>query len=187
MVSPLNSRSKFEALVDQEIANATAGKKAYIHIKVNNLCDDKVAKALCQAANSGVEVNMIIRGMCTLQTEDRNISDKIEITSVIDRFLEHARVMIFGNDGDPAVYLTSADLMTRNIDHRVEVGVPIYDPALKQQIIDVYGLHRKDNAKARRINAKQSNPYVESTSKRKLRSQIAIHQYLSKIASQPAE
>lgn len=184
MVSPLNSRSRIQELIEREMTLALEGKPAYIHIKVNNLCDQHMAQLLSQASIAGVEIKLLIRGMCTMRTEDKGISDGIDVTSVVDRYLEHARVLVFGNDGDPLVYITSADLMTRNIDHRVEVGVPIHDPLLKQQIIDILNLQLSDNTKARRINRTQSNPYVEPQSSRRIRSQIAIHQYLSKIEQQ---
>ena len=181
IVSPLNSRKRIKELIKHEIRLAQAGKPAYIHMKVNNLCDNPIAKLLCKAAESGVEVKLIIRGMCSLRMEDENISDKIQVHSIVDRFLEHARVMIFGNDGDPKVYITSADLMKRNIDHRVEVGVPIYDRHLRRQVMNIFDLQIKDNTKARLINKTQSNPYIDDAGGKKVRSQIAIHQYLSRI------
>ena len=187
IVSPLNSRQTIKDLIKHEIRLAQAGKPAYIHIKVNNLCDNPIAKLLCKAAETGVEVKMIIRGMCSLQTEDVNLSKKIEIHSIVDRFLEHARVMIFGNSGDPRVYITSADLMKRNIDQRVEVGVPIYDRHLRRQIINIFDLHMKDNTKARLIDKTQTNPYIEEGGAKKVRSQIAIHQYLSRIEKENSD
>ncbi len=187
IVSPLNSRDLMEELIRNEIQNAEQGKPAYMHIKVNNLCDNASARQLCLAAQSGVEVKLIVRGMCSLQTGDKGISDNIEVRSIVDRFLEHARILIFANGGDPKVFITSADLMKRNIDHRVEVGVPIYDARLRKQIIDIFDLQMKDNCKARMIDKKQSNPYVSDGRNRKRRSQIAIHQYLGKIESIPRE
>lgn len=187
IVSPLNSRKTIKDLIKDEIRLAQAGKPAYIHIKVNNLCDNPIAKLLCKAAEAGVEVKMVIRGMCSLQTEDAKLSEKIEIHSIVDRFLEHARVMIFGNNGDPKVYITSADLMKRNIDQRVEVGVPIYDRHLRRQIINIFELHMKDNTKARLIDKAQTNPYIDDGSSKKVRSQIAIHQYLSRIEKEHSD
>ncbi|MYM64307.1 polyphosphate kinase 1 [Pseudomaricurvus sp. HS19] len=183
MVSPINCREKISQLIEDEIAAATAGKAASIHIKANNLCDNGIARLLCKASNAGVEVKMIVRGMCSLRTEDPGISDRIEVHSIVDQFLEHARVMIFGNQGDPLVYITSADLMKRNIEHRVEVGVPIYDRHLRRQILEIFDLQMKDNCKARRLDYNQTNPYVDLPGRR-IRSQIAIHQYLSRIENQ---
>ncbi|WP_304504171.1 polyphosphate kinase 1 [Pseudomaricurvus albidus] len=187
IVSPLNSRNSIAALIEEEIRQAEAGNPAYIHIKVNNLCDNHIAKLLCRASQSGVEVKMLIRGMCSLQTNTKGVSDNIHVTSIVDRFLEHARVFVFGNQGDPRVFITSADLMKRNLDHRVEVGVPIYDKHLKRQILDIFKLQMSDNTKARIIDKKQSNPYVQPTTSKKVRSQIAIHQYLSKIEKEQSE
>ena len=123
--------------------------------------------------------------MCTLKTHTPQQQKNIQITSIVDRFLEHARVMIFGNDGDPKVFITSADLMTRNIDFRVEVGIPIYDVDLKQQIIDVFDIQLKDNVKARVVDNEQKNAYVKRRSGRNIRSQISIHNYLMKVNSLP--
>lgn len=181
IVSPLNSRTSIARLIEDEIRVARAGKPASIYIKVNNLCDNHMASLLCRASQNGVTVKMIVRGMCSLQTDVKGISDNIQITSIVDRFLEHARVLVFGNQGDPKVFITSADLMKRNLDHRVEVGVPVYDKHLKRQILDIFKLQLADNTKARIIDGKQSNPYVQPTSQKRVRSQIAIHQYLSRI------
>ncbi|GAB3110247.1 polyphosphate kinase 1 [Aestuariicella hydrocarbonica] len=187
IVSPLNSRNVIKNLIKKEIREARAGRPASIYIKVNNLCDNDIAELLCQADQSGVEIKMLIRGMCSLQTGDKGISDHMEVHSIVDRFLEHARVFVFGNKGDPKVFITSADLMKRNIDHRVEVGVPIYNTYLKRQIIDIFNLQMSDNTKARILNKKQSNPYVQPTGSKKVRSQIAIHQYLSRIEKENIE
>lgn len=181
VVSPLNARSKLSDLIQHEMDLAEQGKKAGITIKVNNVVDGPFQKQLCEASQAGVPIKMVIRGMCSMETQSPNANANIEVISVIDQYLEHARVFIFNNDGDPKVYITSADLMGRNLDNRVEVGVPIYDEKLKKVIIDIVNLQLKDNTKARMINRAQNNPYVPYRSGRKIRSQIAIHQYLSKM------
>ena len=181
IVSPLNSRSKIHDLIDREVALAKEGKPASIKIKVNNLVDNEFQDKFCEASQAGVEIDMVIRGMFSMESQTPNVNDNIRTISVIDQFLEHARVLIFGNDGDPQVYITSADLMGRNLDNRVEVGVPIFDDKLKKMIIDIVDIQLKDNTKARMINRNQNNPYVPYRSGRKIRSQIAIHQYLSKM------
>jgi len=185
ILSPVNSRQRINQLIDHEIALAEAGRKAGFKIKVNNLVDAQINEKLCAAAEAGVEIKLIVRGMCTLKTHTPQQQKNIQITSIIDRFLEHARVMIFGNDGDPKVFITSADLMTRNIDFRVEVGIPIYDVDLKQQIIDVFDIQLKDNVKARVVDNEQKNAYVKRRSGRNIRSQISIHNYLMKVNSLP--
>ncbi|MDF5701956.1 RNA degradosome polyphosphate kinase, partial [Vibrio parahaemolyticus] len=160
MVSPRNSRTQIYRLIDNEIANAKLGKKAALTIKVNNLVDKGIVNKLYGASTSGVKINMIIRGMCSLVPGIEGISDNIRIISIVDRFLEHPRVVITHNDGDPQVYISSADWMTRNIDHRIEVAVPVRDPRLKQRIIDITNIHFTDTVKARLIDKEMSNAYV---------------------------
>ncbi|MGI2923163.1 polyphosphate kinase 1 [Vibrio diabolicus] len=184
MVSPRNSRTQIYRLIDNEIANAKLGKKAALTIKVNNLVDKGIVNKLYGASTSGVKINMIIRGMCSLVPGIDGISDNIRIISIVDRFLEHPRVVITHNDGDPQVYISSADWMTRNIDHRIEVAVPVRDPRLKQRIIDITNIHFTDTVKARLIDKEMSNAYVPRGNRKKVRSQIAIYDYLKNIEKQ---
>ncbi|EKA3117593.1 polyphosphate kinase 1 [Vibrio alginolyticus] len=184
MVSPRNSRTQIYRLIDNEIANAKLGKKAALTIKVNNLVDKGIVNKLYGASTSGVKINMIIRGMCSLVPGIEGISDNIRIISIVDRFLEHPRVVITHNDGDPQVYISSADWMTRNIDHRIEVAVPVRDPRLKQRIIDITNIHFTDTVKARLIDKEMSNDYVPRGNRKKVRSQIAIYDYLKNIEKQ---
>lgn len=184
MVSPRNSRTQIYRLIDNEIANAKLGKKAALTIKVNNLVDKGIVNKLYGASTSGVKINMIIRGMCSLVPGIEGISDNIRIISIVDRFLEHPRVVITHNDGDPQVYISSADWMTRNIDHRIEVAVPVRDPRLKQRIIDITNIHFTDTVKARFIDKEMSNAYVPRGNRKKVRSQIAIYDYLKNIEKQ---
>ncbi|GAL08584.1 polyphosphate kinase [Photobacterium aphoticum] len=125
-----------------------------------------------------MKVDLIVRGMCTLVPGIPGISDNIHAISIVDRFLEHPRVVVFDNNGDPDVFISSADWMTRNIDNRIEVGCPIYDPALKKKIIDILNIQLSDTVKARIINKAMTNEYVPRGNKRKIRSQIAIYEYL---------
>ncbi|ELE6599694.1 TPA: polyphosphate kinase 1 [Vibrio alginolyticus] len=184
MVSPRNSRTQIYRLIDNEIANAKLGKKAALTIKVNNLVDKGIVNKLYGASTSGVKINMIIRGMCSLVPGIEGISDNIRIISIVDRFLEHPRVVITHNDGDPQVYISSADWMTRNIDHRIEVAVPVRDPRLKQRIIDITNIHFTDTVKARLIDKEMSNAYLPRGNRKKVRSQIAIYDYLKNIEKQ---
>ena len=181
IVSPRNSRKKLYQLIDGEIANAEAGKKAQITLKVNNLVDKGLINKLYSASNAGVNIRMIIRGMCSLVPGVEGVSENIKIISIIDRFLEHPRVLITHNDGDPQVYISSADWMTRNIDHRIEVTTPIRDGRLKQRIIDIVNIHFTDTVKARWIDKEMSNSYVPRGNRKKLRSQIAIYDYLKSV------
>ncbi|GAJ78229.1 polyphosphate kinase [Vibrio sp. JCM 18905] len=185
MVSPRNSRTQIYRLIDNEIANAKLGKKAALTIKVNNLVDKGIVNKLYGASTAGVKINMIIRGMCSLVPGiEGGISDNIRIISIVDRFLEHPRVVITHNDGDPQVYISSADWMTRNIDHRIEVAAPVRDPRLKQRIIDITNIHFTDTVKARFIDKEMSNAYVPRGNRKKVRSQIAIYDYLKNIEKQ---
>ncbi|EIN6340850.1 TPA: polyphosphate kinase 1 [Vibrio parahaemolyticus] len=184
MVSPRNSRTQIYRLIDNEIANAKAGKKAGLTIKVNNLVDKGIVTRLYAASNAGVKINMIIRGMCALVPGIEGVSENIRIISIVDRFLEHPRVVITHNDGDPQVYISSADWMTRNIDHRIEVAAPVRDPRLKQRIIDITNIHFTDTVKARLIDKEMSNIYVPRGNRKKVRSQVAIYDYLKNIEKQ---
>ncbi|EHH1182802.1 polyphosphate kinase 1 [Vibrio vulnificus] len=181
IVSPRNSRSQLYRLVDNEIANAQAGKKAAITLKVNNLVDKGLISRLYAASSAGVKIRMIIRGMCSLVPGLEGLSDNIEIISIIDRFLEHPRVLVVHNDGDPQVFISSADWMERNIDNRIEVMSPVRDLRIKQRIIDILNIQFTDTVKARRIDKEMSNNYVERGNRKKIRSQIAIYDYLKNV------
>lgn len=178
IVSPLESRQKFYGLIGQEIKNAKSGKKAYITLKMNSLTDEDIISKLYEANNAGVKIKLIIRGMCCLIPGVEGFSENIEAFSIIDRFLEHARVWIFGNDGNDLVYLSSADLMPRNLDHRVEVGFPILDPDIKSEIIDIINIQLMDNTKAREINRLNNNRYRKTRTKTVSRAQNDIYSYL---------
>ncbi|MDO6704671.1 polyphosphate kinase 1 [Photobacterium sp. 1_MG-2023] len=178
IVSPRNSRSRLYELIDREIDNAKQNQRAAITLKVNNLVDKGLVNRLYQASSAGVRVDMIIRGMCSLVPGIPGISDNIRIISIVDRFLEHPRIMVFENDGNPEVYISSADWMTRNIDNRIEVGCPIRQPELKQKIIDILNIQFSDTVKARVLDKSMSNHYVPRGNKRKIRSQIEIYDYL---------
>ena len=184
IVSPRNSRIRLYKIIDNEIALAKAGKKARLTLKVNNLVDKGLVSKLYGASAAGVKIRMIIRGMCALVPGIKDISENIEIISIIDRFLEHPRVIIADNDGDPQVYISSADWMTRNIDHRIEVAVPIRDERLKQRIQDIIDIQFTDTVKARRIDKDQSNTYVPRGNRKKIRSQVAIYNYLKQVEKQ---
>ena len=179
LVSPFNTRRQFIKLVKTEIANASAGLPAGVTIKVNNLNDEEMANVLYEASEAGVKVNLIVRSICNVIPQQA-YSENIHAISLVDRLLEHSRVMIFTNAGDSKVYIGSADWMTRNIDRRVEVTVPIFDPAIKQELIDMINIQLKDNTKSRVWNADLSNTYVVTGSDKEMRAQIATHEYLKK-------
>ncbi|NOI81250.1 polyphosphate kinase 1 [Vibrio tubiashii] len=184
IVSPRNSRKQLYRLIDNEIANAEQGLKAELTLKANNLVDKGLVNKLYEASGAGVNIRMLIRGMCSLVPGVEGVSDNIKIISIVDRFLEHPRVIITHNNGDPQVYISSADWMTRNIDHRIEVATPIRDERLKQRIIDIIDIHFTDTVKARWIDKEMSNSYVARGNRKKVRSQIAIYDYLKNIEKQ---
>ncbi|WP_207423005.1 polyphosphate kinase 1 [Desertivirga brevis] len=178
IVSPLQTREKIYALIDQEVKNAKAAKTAYMILKMNSLADEEMIEKLYEASAVGVKIKLIIRGMCCLIPGIEGLSENIEVISIVDKYLEHARVWIFGNGGEEKVYLSSADFMTRNLDHRVEVGFPILDPLIKKEIRDIIDIQLKDNTKARVINRYNNNQYVRDKSKAGYRAQTDIYTYL---------
>jgi polyphosphate kinase len=178
LVSPLTSRRRLYQLIDNETQAAQQKQKATITLKLNNLVDIGLINKLYSASQSGVRVKLIIRGMCSLVAGVKELSENISIISIVDRFLEHPRVMHFNNLGNDLVFISSGDWMERNLDHRVEVACPIYDEALKKRIITMLNIQLKDNVKARIINKTQSNNYVSAGKQPALRSQIAIYDYL---------
>lgn len=183
MVSPVNTRRRLQRLINNEIRNAQEGKTAEIIIKVNNLEDPGLIQLLYSASQAGVKIRMIIRGMCSLVPGIKGISENIEIISIVDRFLEHPRVIVFHNGGDKQVFIGSGDWMQRNLERRIEVACPIYDKRLKKRIIDIMELQFQDTTKARIVDAKQSNQYVSRGNRKKIRSQIAIYDYLKETES----
>jgi len=178
IVSPIDSRPAIYKLIDNEIKNAKAGKKAYMILKMNSLADEQLVAKLYQASNAGVKIKMIIRGMCCLISGLKGYSQNIEVISIVDKYLEHSRVHIYCNGGDELIFLTSADFMTRNIDTRVEVGFPVYDEDLKKEVRDIIDLQLADNTKSREINAHNTNKYHKNDSGIPQRAQVDIYNYL---------
>jgi polyphosphate kinase len=176
IVSPHYTRSAFKKLIDQEIENVKLGKEAYIKIKMNSLTSYKMVDKLYEASRAGVKIKMIVRGICCLIPGVNGMSENIEAISIVDKFLEHPRLFIFANAGNPKVHISSADWMTRNLDNRVEVGCPIYDEELKKELIDTFEISWSDNVKARWFNELHDNRYVRNK-KPKVRSQFAIYDY----------
>ena len=176
IVSPHYTKEVFKRLIDKEIENARAGKEAFIKIKMNSFTSYKMVDKLYEASNEGVKIQLIIRGTCCLIPGIKGLSENIEAISIVDKFLEHPRLFIFGNAGDPKVYISSADWMTRNLDYRVEVGCPIYDKSIRQELLDTFDISWKDNVKARVFSEKQDNAY-RNNDLPKVRSQFATCDY----------
>jgi len=176
IVSPHYTRNALIKLVNTEIKNAREGKEAYIKIKVNSLSDYKIIDKLYDASRAGVKIQLIVRGICCLIPGIPGMSENIEAISIVDKFLEHPRMFIFGNNGDPKIYISSADWMTRNIDKRVEVTCPIYDEDIKKELLDTFNIGWSDNVKARVFSEKQDNAYRKNQLI-KVRSQFATYDY----------
>ena len=166
-------------MIDREIDFAKQGQHAAITFKVNALVDVPLINKLYEASQAGVKIRGIVRGMCSLRPGIEGLSENIFITSIVDRFLEHPRVMIFNNGGDEELFISSADWMKRNLDLRIEVGAKVLDPELKARIKGIMQLQENDNRKARIIDADQKNVYVQAQEgEKQIRSQIDIHEYL---------
>lgn len=176
IVSPHYTKKILKQLIEEEIKNAKAGKEAYIKLKMNNITNYKMIDKLYEASRAGVKIQMIVRGICCLVPGIEGMSENIEVISIVDKFLEHPRLFIFGNNGNPKVYISSADWMTRNISFRVEVGCPIYDETIKQELIDTFEISWADNVKARVIDQAQDNHYRPHTLPAQ-RSQVALYEY----------
>lgn len=178
IVSPIDSRPAIYKLIDNEIKIAKSGKRAYMIFKMNSLADEQMINKLYQASNAGVKIRLIVRGMCCLVPGVKNFSENIEVISIVDKYLEHARVHIYGNGGNELMYLTSADFMTRNIDNRVEVGFPILDKYVQREIRDIIDIQLSDNTKARDITGKNVNRYHKTQAELLTRAQIDTYTYL---------
>ena len=176
IVSPHYTNAALVRMINKEIENKKAGLTAGIKLKLNAITNFSMIKKLYEASNAGVSIKMVVRGICCLIPGVKGMSENIEVISVIDRYLEHPRVYVFENAGKRKVYISSADFMTRNIENRVEVAVPIYDNSLQQQILDVFDITWKDNHKARIINKHPQNQFKKSSGEN-IRSQWAIYDY----------
>ncbi|MFV9484429.1 polyphosphate kinase 1 [Christiangramia sp. ASW11-125] len=176
IVSPHYTRNVIYSLIQAEIDNAKNGKPAGIRLKLNSLSDNGVIDKLYMASKAGVKIKLIVRGICCLNPGIEGISDNIEAISIVDKFLEHPRVYIFENGGNRKVYISSADLMTRNLDQRVEISCPIYDEDIKQELIETFEISWSDNVKARTHCRGMDNPYRRTNGER-VRSQFALYDY----------
>jgi polyphosphate kinase len=178
LVSPANMRMQIIHMIKKEIKNSLNQKKAVITLKLNSLSDIELIENLNEAARHGVEINLIIRGICCMMTENVKFKSEVKCISIVDEYLEHARVMIFHNDGDEKVYISSADWMIRNIDHRIEAACPIFEEGIKKELIEILNIQMRDNIKARIINNNQNNTYVNPRNTKKIRSQLEVYNFL---------
>ncbi len=179
-VGTFELKAKLKKLVKNEIRQAEKGKEAKIVLKMNSLEDSEMIDLLYDANNAGVKITLIIRGICCLVPGIPGVSENITAFGHIDRFLEHARVFLFYNSGDELIYISSADWMVRNLHHRIETMIPIYDKKIKKLIKDILKIQIKDNVKARRIHYKKNNNYRKTSSEVPIRSQMETYYYLAK-------
>lgn len=179
VVSPHSTSSFFTSLIEQEIDHVKNGKKGLIKLKMNSLTNYNIIETLYDASRAGVHIQLIVRGVCCLIPGIKGMSENIEVISVVDKFLEHTRMMIFENDGDPLVYISSADWMTRNLDNRVEVSCPIYDLDIKKDLLDTFAITWADSVKSRLLNGKEPNIYKKSCSQQR-RTQIDLYNHYKK-------
>jgi polyphosphate kinase len=177
IVSPHYTRGKFNKLIEREISNALLGKEAFIKLKMNSISDFKMTDKLYEASNAGVKIQLIIRGICCLIPGIKGLSENIEAISIVDNYLEHARVYIFANGGDPDVFISSADFMTRNLDARVEVTCPIYDEDIKKELIETFEIGWKANVKARIHSNDFANNYRRRGDEKPFRAQLEMYNY----------
>ncbi len=181
IVSPLYMRKRFLKLIKNETKNAKEGKPAYIYIKLNSLVDHKMIKKLCKASQAGVKIRMIVRSISSLVPGIKDLSDNIEVISIVDKFLEHSRIFVFCNGGKEKYYISSADWMIRNLDNRVEVATPVYDADIQKEIKNFLEIQFRDTEKARIINENQDNPYREASSNPGHRAQDEVYEYLENL------
>lgn len=176
LVSPHYTRNALYQLIETEIENHQNGLPSGIRIKLNSLSDFKMIDRLYAASRSGVKVQLIVRGICCLVPGVPGMSENIEVISIVDKFLEHPRMYIFENGGDPKYYISSADFMGRNLDSRVEISCPIYDADIKQELEDTFQISWQDNVKARIISEAGDNAYRRNDES-PIRSQLKLYEY----------
>ena len=186
VLSPFFLRNKIILLIENEIKNSRAGKKAFIYLKLNNITDSEIINHLYEASKVGVTIRLIIRGMISLVPGLKDISENIKAIGIVDRFLEHTRFMIFCNGGNEECFISSADLMTRNIEHRIEVTCPVFDKSIKNEMKEIFEIQWSDNVKARKLDATLSNTFVKP-GKKPIHSQIEVHNYIKRVNEKAPE
>ena len=179
LVSPVGMRKQLLQLINKEIYFAKKKKHASITLKLNSLSDEVMIEKLYDAAKAGVEINLIVRGIFCMLTQNKQFK-KVEAISIVDEYLEHARVMVFNHGGNEKAFISSADWMTRNIDHRIEAACPILSKELIEEIKDILKIQLSDNIKARILDNTLANNYVNPRNTKKVQSQVEIYNYLRK-------
>ena len=174
-IAPINLREKFLSMIKIETENAKYGKKAKIIIKVNSLVDKEIIEELYKASMAGVKIDLIVRGICCLRPKIPGISEGITVRSIVGRFLEHSRIYYFYNDGNEYIYLSSADLMHRNLNRRVELLFPIEDEKAKEKIKNILDISLKDTVKARLLNSDGTYVRIDKRHKEVINSQMYFY------------
>ncbi|MEY3983394.1 MAG: hypothetical protein RL160_951 [Bacteroidota bacterium] len=177
--APNGMRDFFDEQIQKEIKAARKKKKAAITLKLNSLVDPQLKERLYEAARAGVDIHMVIRGICTIRPEQKGFKKSIHAISIVDQYLEHARVMVFHNGGKQQVFISSADWMIRNLDHRIEAACRIESPIIQQELIDILDIQLRENVKARILDNEQQNAYVATAAgEPQHRAQVEIYHYL---------
>lgn len=178
IVSPFQMRKGFLKQIRNEIKNAKAGKEAWIILKMNSLIDPEMMFKLYEAAQAGVKLKLIVRGIFGMKTGISGLSENIEGISIVDKYLEHSRIFVFANNGDPLYFISSADWMPRNLNRRIEVAVPIYDPEIQRELMEMLLIQLKDNSKARILDQDLQNNYQRIYPGMKFRAQEDYYNYI---------
>ena len=177
LVARFNMVPELQRMIQREIDHVQAGGKGRIILKMNGLHDQQMIDMLYRASEAGVEIDLIVRGICCL-VPDQPYSRNIRVTRIVDMFLEHARIWYFYNEGQEELFLTSADWMRRNLNRRIETAFPILDPAIKQEVIDILHIQLRDNLKACRLDSELRNCFKRVEGAEPVRAQLAIYDYL---------
>ncbi len=180
IVAPYSIRNFFIEMLNNEMEAALAGKESWVILKMNSLVDKKIAKKLYDAGQAGVKIKLIVRGICIIFPGVPGLSENIDAISIVDKYLEHSRVYVFCNNGSPLYYIASADWMTRNFDHRVEIVCPIIDERIQKELMDMLQIQLKDNTKARLLGPDNLNKYRKTNTKVRHRAQYELCEYFKK-------
>jgi polyphosphate kinase len=183
---PVYLRRELLKMINKEMKIAKSKKPASIILKMNSLSDEELIYKLYDAARAGVEIKLIVRGIFCMFSENKKFIKPVTALSIIDEYLEHARVFIFHNGGKEKTFISSADWMVRNLDHRVEATCPVLDRSIQQELKDILDIQLSDNVKARWLDNELSNKYKRDRSQKKVRSQIEIYSYLHQKIIKPA-
>jgi len=177
LVAQFNLKKELSRKINREIKNARDGKPAWMVLKMNGIDHKKMIDKLYKASQAGVKIDLIVRGICCV-VPGESYSKNITVTRIVDRFLEHARVFVFGNDGEPEIYMASADWMNRNLNSRIELCFPIYDEPIKKEVMEIILLQLQDNTKARQLDKDHHNMPILSEVKNNIRAQVETYKLL---------